>query len=436
MNEITWGLLGPDTVTSTRRSRTLGLGATVRYFNEQAVPGIGGVWFGKQLWYAVLGVALANKLKINNQKNSNIQCANAIEALSCWLALDHNGWKSDPRLRGATKLKNNKDLTFKKASKPSFYVTQPMRMATVKALPALGLVRSDATRFNQYQLSDDCLLRFDLGANSNGGYGGELFKNIYQWSQGKLDVDKGRYKSILYASLSPLEPMDNTFRRLLTDVLQCGSNTESYTNKQRRRNALQWVETLRQSPEQTLSWTNRPPMLDEEHWHDLHTGATFFALRDQSLEVLNALESHLGSLQENRSFDLKKSELPQSVRSAIVTLRQHAASYLTLGHTDAIALQFCRECSAETDEIIIRNLVARDGNVLRLMGSIALPGPAFEGSTNNTNADTANDEVDLRRVKWPTGISSRINNLFYLNADLHGVLNDWLIATPILSEKP
>ena len=38
-----WGLLGAETVESTKRTRTLGLGAAVRAFNDLAVPGIGRV---------------------------------------------------------------------------------------------------------------------------------------------------------------------------------------------------------------------------------------------------------------------------------------------------------------------------------------------------------------------------------------------------------
>lgn len=433
MEGMIWGLLGPDTVARARRARTLGLGSAVRFFNEQAVPGIGGVWYAKQLWNAILGVALASKLQANGQKMSNIKCANAIEALACWLALDGSKWQSDFRLRGATKLRYASDLSFKAVSKPGFYVTQPMRMATVQVLPALGLVQHDATRFNQYQLSEDCLRRFDLGDKSNGGYGREVLENIYQWSQGKREADAGRHKAFFYKALSPLEPMDESLRCLLTDVLKCGGEIEPQIHKQRRRNALKWVEGLRQQPEQIPSWDNRPSMLDEEHWQDLKTGAAFFALRDQSLEVLNALESHLGALQDSRSFDLNKSTLPQSVLLAVVELRQLASEYLELGHREPIALQFSRECSAETDASIVRHLIERDGRVLRLIGSVILPGPAFEGGSNmsNTEAETTDDEVDQRRLKWPAGMSTRMSNLFYLNADLHGDLDTWLRAAPL-----
>ncbi len=433
MKGMIWGLLGPDTVARARRARTLGLGSAVRFFNEQAVPGIGGIWYAKQLWYAMLGVALATRLQAAGQNMPNIKCANAIEALACWLALDGNKWQADSRLRGATKLRGASDLSFKAVSKPGFYVTQPMRMATVQVLPALGLVQSDATRFNQYQLSEHCLRRFDLGDKPNGGYGRKILEHIYEWSQGKREAHDRRYKPFFYSALSPLEPMDEPLRRLLTDVLHSGGETEPHACKQRRRNALQWVEGLRQQPEQALSWNSRPTMLDVEHWRDLRAGAAFFALRDQSLEVLDALETHLGTLQDGRSFDLRKSTLPQSVQVALVELRQLASEYLALGHSEPIALQFSRECSAEKDAAIVRHLVERDGRVLRLMGTVVLPGPAFEGESNvnNTEPETTDEEVDQRRLKWPAGMSSRMSNLFYLNADLHGGLDTWLSAVPL-----
>ena len=54
---VAWGLLRPETIASERRTRTLDLGAAVRTFNDLAIPGLGGVWFGKQLLLATLGVA-------------------------------------------------------------------------------------------------------------------------------------------------------------------------------------------------------------------------------------------------------------------------------------------------------------------------------------------------------------------------------------------
>lgn len=105
MVEMQWGLLGPEKLASERRTRTLGLGATVRAFNDLAVPGMGGVWFGKQLLLATLGVAVAEGVRNAHKRAQNIEVANAVEAIACWLALNNSDRKSDPRLRGATKMR-------------------------------------------------------------------------------------------------------------------------------------------------------------------------------------------------------------------------------------------------------------------------------------------------------------------------------------------
>jgi len=112
MATTVWGLLGPETLASERRTRTLGLGATVRSFNDLAVPGLGGVWFGKQLFLATLGVAIAERVRNSGKRVQNIEVANAVEALACWLALDGNNWKGDPRVRGATKMRGKTDLSY------------------------------------------------------------------------------------------------------------------------------------------------------------------------------------------------------------------------------------------------------------------------------------------------------------------------------------
>jgi hypothetical protein len=149
-----WGLLGPEVLPTRRRTRTLGLATVVRNFNDLAVPGMGGVWFGKQLLVALLGVALAERARMSGRQFRNIEVANAVEALACWLALEQNGWKSDSRLLGRLKMQGKDELSFRKARQQGFYVTQPMRMRTVQPLLALGLVEATSERFNAFQCAE------------------------------------------------------------------------------------------------------------------------------------------------------------------------------------------------------------------------------------------------------------------------------------------
>ena len=144
-----WGLLGPETLNIVRRTRTLGLGTAVREFNDLAVPGMGGVWFAKQLFLALLGVAVADA--VSPRKKTNIEIANSIEALGCWLALEQNGWNiTDPRLRGRLKMHGKIDLSFGTVSKRNFYVAQPMRPSALQPLRDLQLVESSGERFNSF----------------------------------------------------------------------------------------------------------------------------------------------------------------------------------------------------------------------------------------------------------------------------------------------
>lgn len=152
-----WGLLGGERLGGTRRVRTLGMGATVRFFNERAVPGLGGVWFGKQVILALLGIHLAEILRREGRGPTNITTANAVEALAVWSTLSRNGWSHDARLPGYLKLQQHtgrEDPTFRLAGSRAFYVSQPMRIGTRDALPMLGLVSAPNRRFNSYALTE------------------------------------------------------------------------------------------------------------------------------------------------------------------------------------------------------------------------------------------------------------------------------------------
>ncbi|MDG4553371.1 MAG: hypothetical protein P9E24_03845 [Candidatus Competibacter sp.] len=180
-----WGLLGPATLFSERRTRTLGLGAAVRTFNDLAVPGLGGVWFGKQLFLATLGVVVAKQARNEGRRIQNIETANAIEALACWLALNSNGWKPDSRLRGATKMQGKTDLSFATVRKSGFYVIQPMRMATVQPLLALGLVEAGSERFNAFRCATHGLRFVDAACSDFNPcyYSKRILEHLTGWAK-------------------------------------------------------------------------------------------------------------------------------------------------------------------------------------------------------------------------------------------------------------
>ncbi len=436
MPDMHWGLLGPERLVSARRTRTLGLGASVRSFNDLAVPGTGGVWFGKQLFLATLGVAVAKNAPKTGRPLKNIETANAIEALACLLALKNNNWRADARLLGINKLRGKTNLAFEAMRRRGYYVTQPMRMATVQALPALGLVESGGRLFNAFRCSQH---GYDLieavCADYNPCYRRHsVLEYLADWVKGGASgIDSN---SKVHLALSPLVPLSERAVDILQERLIQGGPDEPTADKVRRRAALAWAVALRNAPDQPIEWHRQPAYLDNAHWHDLQAGALFFRVRAAALALLDAVETHIGNSADQQLA--LNAHIQGNFRDELHTLRARARNFLNWQHRDDIAKTFCLECTHSNDVTLLKYLVARDDRVLRLVDNQVLPGPAFLGKTpppSNTDESDTDESEDgavehpVRSIAWPEGISHRIKNLFLLNADMHGQLENWINPT-------
>lgn len=422
---MTWGLLGPESLFSQRRTRTLELGAVVRAFNERAVPGMGGVWFAKQLFLATLGVTVAEQARRRGQSCSNIQVANAIEALACWLAFSANGWRPDARLRGGMKMPHDADLSFATVGARNFYVIQPMRVATVQALPALGLVESRAERFNAFRCVQAGRDLIDTATAGYRPHHRSVLEVLVDW----VCVPSKKVNTpALRDVLSPLEPLSAAARELLHHQLVQGGNEAAH----RRGAALEWMESLRSSEARAATWQDKPPMLDMAHWLDLYSGALFSLTRDAAIAVLDQIEEEVGGLSDQRlRLD---TPLPPSVTHRVAALREHARMFIEANHDPTPAdeaSRFCRECLADDDADVIRRLLVREGRVLRLRGEIIVPGAAFVGARQPESASNADDEGAETQSgdtdNLPEAISLRMQNLFRMNLDLKGELGNWML---------
>lgn len=429
-----WGLLGPGAVAPPRRTRDLGLRASVRKFNDLAVPGLGNVWFCKEILLALLGVAVAENARARGARVRNIEVANSVEALACWLAFTARDWATDKRLRGRIKLREREAIRFEEARKPGFYVTLPMRMSTVQALPALGLVEAGNSRFNSYRCTKEGRELLDAATRETEGgldpYG--IVWDHKKWAESNFAVrDLTRWvmdggdtpgRGTLRTLLSPVEPLPEAALALLRHRLLTGSR-----DAPRRRDAFAWVATLRKGRE--VSWTHRPPEIrDPEHWRDLEAGASFFALRDAALRVLDAVEGRLGPLADR---SLAPEEAAPLVADELAALESAAKHYLGLKHRDPEARKFAQECQGEPTATL-RALVERDGQVVRLRRGRIVPGPAFRGSPERSgDGEGAGDaEEDIPQSSpsrsAPPFVSDRIHNLLLLRKDLEGRLDAYL----------
>lgn len=416
-----WALLGPDTIEVERRVRTLGVATAVRAYNDAAVPGLGGVWFGKSLVLALAGIELANRRSL-----WPVAVANAIEALSCWMAIHPLKRQRDVRLRGSLKLAGKEFPSFAQASRPNYYVTQPMRQQTVQPLRALGLAEpTPSDRFNAYRISDAGKRLVEAAFGGYNPFNGSVLGILEQWISGNERNYEGSEQ--LVKALSPTESLPRDARELLRAQLVGGDSRRA-----RRAAALAWVSDHRA---ETTDWSTRPSVLTEDHWNDLHGGAVFFTARNAALRVLQEVEIRLADTTTQR---MALWEHWQALDDAIAKLRATATAFLE-GPPDTsphrIATRFCRECLEGTQERVLQNLVNRDGRVLRLRGTDIVGGagrfkPLQRSDASSLSTESQEDEGPAagNTSRWPSGISGRIPNLHLLAADLEGGLDNLLYA--------
>lgn len=386
MVKMVWGLLGRESLGPVRRTRTLGLGAAVRNFNELAVPGIGGVWFCRQIFLSTLGVAVNELARQAGSRTSNIEVANALEALGCWHALARSGHARDERIKGRDTLPHTlADSSFANISRPSFYITQPMRMQTVQSLLALGLVKS--------------------------------LQNWVCGSERTVNTDT------ICDLLSPVEPLPLPAREQLRHLLVDGATEDAA----RRRNLLAWMEDLRQGK---TTPHDQPAQLSATHWHEVQAGRLFFQLQSAALALLETIEAMLVPLTPREIAPNSLIQAP--VLMALADLRKAAASYLEHGYADQHgtgADLFALSCRESNDARLIEKLINLDERVLRMQGGFVVPGAAF-----SDNARLAQSEREAERLQpeatamVPPDLSYRISNFYLLNLDLNGALDTSLAS--------
>lgn len=431
------GMLGPDKVGSSRRLRSLGIAGAVRRFNELAVPGLGGIWFGKQLMLALLGVRVAELQAERGHTIAKMECANAIEALACWLSFRNIEWASDPRLRGRNKFPREQELErgplYSRFSARGFYVTQPMRMAAGSALVPLGFATSSNRRFNTLQTTSDGRAFLDAALGDCRPSNRSMAEHLSQWVSGEsVNVTTGT----VARGLSPCRPLHGDALKHLEGRLLVGGGDEPLQAKSRRRAALAWVERLRRvPPARPLNWLDCPPEIqDERHWVDLEAGARLWLARDAALQLLDAVEGRIAHASAER---LTIADAVPATRDQIEALRAAADAFLRMKHEDAEANDFCRACSAADPAIVLRSLVQRDGRVVTLVGHALRPGAAFRRSTAHTTApeldvedEASNDTAGefgvqvASEIGWPEGMSFRMQNLYLLKLELLGELHE------------
>jgi len=416
--KMVWGMLGAGRSISERRTRTLEVGGVIKEFNNRAVPDLGNLWYAKQLFLALLGVHIAERAREEVKfRVTNIEVANAIEALGCIIAFGYCTWTQHERLLGSTKMRGKHDHSFRSMRHRDFYVTQPMRMGMLQPLLAFGLVKAKTTRFNDYYCTPEGVALLNIECE-----GTQLITKLLNWvTKGATAPEHNEsYRNIL----SQLEPLSKKTLLQIKASIELGNASvaspdgSAIHKPQRRSNALRWVQVLQSDPNQEIDWKRKPVEIEQDHWSDLQAGALFTNARDAAMKVLDDLEVSVAQRTDHR---FPVSELKATFEKHLAPLRDAARKFLDLDYSLINeATRFCAECNDSDSVQLIINLVKRDERVLRFSQSQIVPGAAFR-SYASVASYTSEIEVaePPKGLKLPLGTSYRIRNLYWLNVDLN-----------------
>lgn len=388
---MSWGMLAPDMVISTRRQQNLGLATAVRYFNDQAVPGLGGMWFPMPIIWSVLAVSIAEELG-----RPALPVGNAVEALMMKHAKDG---PTDRRVRGARKMQGLTDWSFRNLTRRGTYVVQPIRMAMVQPLVALGFVYG--SRYGAFRIHSAGKRMLELP---------EIAKCrtlLARWAHGSDPRDLSK----VISALSPTAQIPNDVRKLVHKQLLEGNDAAST----RRRNLV----AIGPGPSRAqLNILEPMPGIQHDHWTDLCAGAAFIDLRDKALAVLDALEMRLLELQDNNdAVRLSPKEGLAAAKDQIDELRQFAsmADKRIKAAAEPFSLAFLGEILSSTPKMLLQRLAERDGSVITWRDEHLCLGPA--GGDIKTISDPDDENTPLQNNAFAPQLF-RLYNLHCLATEL------------------
>lgn len=412
-----WGLFGGDKLPSGRRSRDLNLKTVVGYFNELAVPGLGNVWFGKQLFLSLLGLAVGDRIhsigKFTTNDYTNIKIANAIEALACWCAVTDNPVTESGRVRGTQKIakwnarKNEKYFpSYKDALRSEFYVKITMRMYTTHALPSLGFVETGTSRFNDYCLTD---LGINILESCENCWNKKTIVDLLElWV--KDDWPKIKSDKNFRRAIRPDVPLSDKIKKLLLT---------GFLNNPRRAAIKQLCECKNK-----ITLGDKPSFLtimDDDHWQDIHMGARFFLTRDKAISILDGLEK---TMEKGEKLNLEDAieRIKKNEQDAFDILATRAKAFKNCIKYLPDAQSFCNECQQNPIDVL-RSLLLRDAdNLVLTSNNVIIAGPKFLGTklaqVINKEDEEREEAPAQNAANLPEGISHWIYNAESLVGDL------------------
>lgn len=414
-----WFAAVPSRQERTRISLNFGLGRAERLFNERVVPGLGRVWFVRQLSWPVAAIALRERLRgATNTKASAI--SHGLEALGCKLE-----WSKNPdgdRILGKRAFGRDADAdvwAFDKLRTTKHYVQNTHRQAASRTIrDEGGLGFASGTRFDTYELTTNGKELADAFLDQPVGKGGgKMGARLEAWIRG----DAIESSSTLRHAMAPSSPSDR--ERELVHARIFGVTGPACERRLHAAHAVGHGLKLREMLEVAVRLRDDGHV---EHADDVVAAHSFGMLLDRARDLAALVSTRVD--EAKLGWPLAEVTDDKDIKGAVAALQSTGAHFLKHAETakfdEARSRLFARALDKDVTDVVA-DVARATSEVFSVAESRVMRGPLFrivESSAATRQAlEDAEDGADAREPD-STHQTFRLANLHALVRDLEGKL--------------
>jgi hypothetical protein len=417
--EIYWFSPAPDAFSSTRLSLDFGLRGADLYFRDLVVPGIGRIWFARQLSWPLAALALQEGMARQgaNAPRPSAIC-HGIEALACKLAYREDPDARSQRVLGRRAFGRDPDFeirSFTRLRQAVNYVRNTHRQAATRAIVlkgGLGLARGP--RFDLLKLEPVGRALADAFLSQRVGRGGMGLSDwLREWFDNKRDIP-GQPETLRLA-VSPHHP--SPVERELVRARLLGTTTPASEKRRRLADALGTADELPDIESEVVPALREAGHRDQAN--EVVAARAFGAMLDRARDTVGALTRAVQPARNGVPVTTLADD--STLRSSLRRLRSSAENYTdkanVAGITERSSHIFADAVRAAADAEAIRLLVQRADEVFALADGAVVRGGKFRPIGG---IDDAADLEDGTAAIEPdrTGRTFRIANLHALLRDV------------------
>ena len=416
-----WFSPAPSEITVSRISLDFDLRAADLFFRELVVPGLGRIWFARQLSWPLAALALHEELA-NHGSNAPKPTAicHGIEALACKLEYVANP-DQDPRFprilgsRAFGRDENSEEWTFQQLHQRRNYVQNTHRQAATRAISVeRGLGFARGSRFDLLELEPVGRDLANAFLDQHVGNGGTTLRRcLVGWLGGEKELPASRDK--YRRALSPECPTQQEKERVRARLLDADTQkrNEAKEKRQRLAHAVGRADEMRDIERDIVICLRKAG--HSEQADEVIAARAFGAVLDRARDAVASLTRKVEPARGGVNLATMTGD--QDIKRVFENLRSATTNYVNkanaAGVNEPTSRAFADAVAAADDGKAIRLMVCRAGEVLALADDSIIRGALFRviDATNETgNLEDGAASIEPDR----TGRTFRIANFHSL----------------------